>query len=248
MVQGVSPNEQGYLFNQAYFRDAHDYAILNASSIREFVFGLSASAHSLADIESFNAYQFTRDQCAFWFGDAADTAVKAYDSFFESYLESERGIPYFIDGLTRQRGLQNLGAIKEILENGKLKERSSSASSSWGARHLADMRPPLPEPGEAIGLLETQAGHLDVSYKLIQEAAKDIADNCDESRSRFFQENLVAQWHILYGLVNWALELERSVDALKDGNRQKAIHPIEQSILESKTIKKGQAFVTSNPR
>lgn len=248
MVQGVSPNEQGYLFNQAYFRNTHDYAILNVSSIREFVFGLSASSQTLTNIESFNAFDFTREQCKFWFGEAADSAAKAYEAFFESYLESERGIPYFIDGLTRQRGRQNLGAIREILENGKLLERTHNTTASWGSRHLADMRPSLPEPGEAISLLEIQAGHLDVSYKLIQEAAQEIEKHCEATRTRFFNENLAAQWHILYGLVNWALDLERAVNALTVGNRPIAIQHVERSLESWKTIEKGQAMITANPR
>ncbi len=248
MVQGVSANEQGYLFNQAYHRDARDYAILNASSIREFVFGLSASAASLTDTEAFDAYQFTRDLCAFWFGDAADAAVKAYESFFESYLENERGVPYFIDGLTRQRGYRNMGAIRAILENGRLPEEENSAKNSWVNRHLADMRPPLPGPGDAVGMLETQIGHLDVSYKLMQEALQEIEAHCDASRARFFKENLIAQSRILRGLHAWALELERAVAALADGDRNAAIRHVEQSLNEWKTLEQGQAMITANPR
>ena len=248
MVQGVSPNEQGYLFNQAYFRDAHDYAILNASSIREFVFGLSASAKSLTEIENFNAYRFTRDQCAFWFGDAAPAAEKAYESFFESYIENERGIPFFIDGLTRQRGYKNIRAIREILEKGHLPETSQSTTRRWAERHLADMRPPLPQSGDAIGLLETQVGHLDVSYQLILKAAREIEKRCHASRARFFRENLVAQWHILYGLVNWALDLERAVNALSKSDRRQAIRHVRQSLESWKTIEKGQGLITANPR
>lgn len=248
MVQGVSPNEQGYLFYQAYFRDSHDYAIMNASSIREFVVGLSASAKTLENIETFNAHDFLYDQCRFWFGEAGPSAAKAYTSFFEGYVENERGIPYFIDGLTRQHGQRNLAALKKILENGSLKKKNASASSSWGAKHLADMRPPLPEPGESVALLETQLGHHEVSWKLIQEAAKAIEQNCDNSRTRFFKENLIAQWHIIHGITSWALELERAVLTFKRGNQNQAIHFVQQSLEAWDEIEKGQRMVTANPR
>ncbi len=246
-AQGVSPAEQEHLFRLAYEYDSHDYAIINASSIREFVLGLSASSQTLLDIEAYSSETFMEEQMAFWFGEAGSSAARAYNEFFDIYIENERGVPFLLDGLLRQKGHHAMGAINTIVDTGEPPKPQDNATSYWVNKHLRDVRPQLPEGVTHTMQMEEQLENLMRVYPSIKLAENLISIHCDESRQRFFRENLIASWHMMHALNTWALHLSRAEDAIRAGDEETCVAELKKAVKSLKLIDEAKAIVTDNP-
>lgn len=248
MAQGVSPHHQYKLFKLAYENQSSDYAVLNVSSIREFVLGVSASSATLIDTPNFDPDRWLDNQCRFWFGEAGENVADAYRYFFDAYLETDRDVPYLLDGLTRSRGNRTMAAIRHMVESGEIPEPTQSETANWASRHLADMRPRLPDPGLATEFIARQHADLLAAQRKILLAELSVNKHCDATRQRFFRENLVAQWHILFGLTEWALQLEHTASAIRGNDPTQAFLHAERALAAWDHIEKGQGIVTANPR
>ncbi|NJK83296.1 MAG: hypothetical protein HC892_16060 [Saprospiraceae bacterium] len=241
LAQGVPPSKTHEMFKKAKTTGANEYAIMNVSNIREFPLALESSSAMLWTLDNFDAKQYLENWCTRRFPLAAETAVAAYQQFFDSYeLVGERQVPGYLDGQQRMRASAILKDLERQLDDPNAYQK---ASSSWNNRSdafyrsLSDMNPASNLPLDTIlPQVKRQLVHLNQAEELAETALADLKD----TSKAFFETNLLAQIHILSGVGQWLAHCIQAKQAADKNDWATAKQELEQALLAFTTIKKGQ--------
>jgi len=224
LVQAVPPVKTYEMFKKAYSYDAHNYAIMNVSNIREFVLGLEASTKILQDVKNFDDEKFMSKWCKKNFHPVGDKVEEAYQRFFQSYqIHPETQTPYTLDGQMRSYGRRMLSELEEQINDPqtweeKQRKQAQSQVQSWGSIHLNDMHPERNiSPEIYLEGVERQLQGLNECRNLIPLIKKDLTGDT----LIFFENNFEAQLLILSGITEWIQQVIQAKLALKDKKTEK---------------------------
>jgi len=221
LVQGVSPQRAHGIFKLAVERGATHYAMLNVSNVREFVLGIDASARFLRDFEGFAPDGYLCDWCRERFAPAAEEAEECYRRLFDSFVEPDTGSRRMLDGEVRSKGLRFLKAVLDRAGQEKPWQQPERVEAL--RRRVAAQRRDVDAAGEKIDA---------------------VLAKLDGPARRFFENNFVAQWKIMRGLLEW---LERSLDAgllLQEGDRNAAVARLREAAAAFDTVREGKALAS----
>ncbi len=224
LVQGVSPQRMYGIFRQVVQRGSTHYAIMNVGNVREFIVGLDAAARMLRDFDSFDPDSFLSDWCRDRFGSAADAAERAYRKFFASYvIDDESGRREQLDGETLHTAERFLKTMIAGLK--------------------ADKPSPFSNPEKIQQRLAEVRRHRTALERAGAEAAPVLAQ-LEGAAKRLFENNLIAQYQILHGLLAW---LEHCLEAGLALHQEQPADGLA-SLREAKTafaeIRAGQALAS----
>jgi hypothetical protein len=86
LAQGIPPSKTWQVLGEAVRKGSTEFAILNASNIREFVLGLDASARILSDFGSFDPDNWMNQWCSKRFPSAPMVIKKLYQDYFSALV------------------------------------------------------------------------------------------------------------------------------------------------------------------
>ena len=248
LVQAVPPAKTHEMFKLAIENDASDYAIMNVSNVREFAPGLAASSDMLYDFEAFNADAFLQNWCEEKFGQAGEEAARAYQKFFDSFqLHPITNSPMLLDGQTRSFGLSALRDIRLQLTDPEKYAAQQEArqkmteEKTWGTRYLSDMHPGTEMTADT--LLRHVLQQTDQLGR-VESYMKNVLPLLSGDTLTFFENNLLAQQKIMYGLSLWLEFILKAQLALEEGNQQAAASHVSQALQQFDLMKEGKALAS----
>ncbi len=245
LVQAVPPAKTYEMFKLAYDHEAHYFAIMNVSNIREFVLGIEASAAMLDNIPQFNPDQFLQKWCEARFANAANLTHQAYRQFFDSYqIHPETNTPYTLDGQMRSYGIRRLDDIEKQINDpeafaAELKKMLEQKESDALGMNLSDAYPHFhTSSAEYLPPIEKQVTRLQECLDLIPE----IENKLSGDTLRFFEDNYKAQVLILSGITEWLQNVLEANLALQKGDRSACLQHMEQSLESLQKVHQGKSL------
>jgi len=223
LIQGPSPQRTYRLMALAVEKNAHDYAMLNAGNVREFVLGLQASSEMLRRFEQFDPDRFMAQWTDERFGPAAEMAREAYRLYFASF---ERG--------ANRRGLLD----------GELVSAGTRVYSQVVSQAAKGEKPNAPE--RVRGLLASVESQRNALQKAGAGFDEILAKLSGDDR-RFFETNLVAQHRIMTGLLDWVASACRASLALDKDDLHAAADHLAAGRDAMAVIRSGQALCSRGP-
>jgi len=249
LVQAVPPSKTYEMFKLAYDHDAHHYAIMNVSNIREFILGIDASSSILKDINAFDPVKFLKDWCIKRYGSAASNAVlEAYNMFFESYqIHPNAQSPYTLDGQMRSYGVRQLLEIEQFNHDpkgfwgNKKSQKEKSEEQSWGSKHLSDMHPEMGlQPESYLSVVEKQMKGLEQCKQMIP----DIKQQLMGDTRTFFESNYEAQVEILSGITGWLIHIIKGNIAIQDGDKSACLFHLQKANKALEDVRTGKVLAS----
>lgn len=220
LVQGVSPWRTHKIFQQAVQRGSTHYAMLNVSNVREFVLGIDASARMLRDFPAFDPGKFLTGWCEQHFGGDAKAAEAIYRKHFSTFLaDPATGERAMLDGEWMHAGVRLAKSLAARMEKG-------GKSDGKGAGLLKELRPQL----------GTQYG--------VGGAANELAGRLEGGAREFFENNLIAQHKIMYGLLRWVEHVAEADVALDGGDVAEVTRHIQATKEATALIEAGKALAS----
>ena len=252
LVQGVPPAKTYAMFQEALDHDASEYAIMNISTLREFVLGVEASAEMLYDMDAYAPDTFMHDWFEQRFGDARETVQTAYQAFFDSYrIHPQTNTPLLLDGQTRSYGLNLLNRLKMQLTEPERyrrmleKESEESVEQRWATTSLSDMHPANGMPPDTLlPILLQQIEKLEAAGNRISQVEPQIAG----APLSFFQANLVAQHQMLLGLNRWLEAIILAQFAADESNSQATATHLQRAIQHLQQVQQAKAIASAGEK
>ncbi|NJN27511.1 MAG: hypothetical protein HC819_16820 [Cyclobacteriaceae bacterium] len=134
LAQAVPPAKTAEIFRLAREYQSDYYGIINVGNVREFVLGIAATRDIMENTADFEPQQWLASWGKRNFGDEAEAAATAYQTFFDSYVTDDTyGTPLLLDGLARTKARNNLNLIRGMLKEGYVKEKESNGQQSKDA-------------------------------------------------------------------------------------------------------------------
>lgn len=241
LAQAVSPEKTYELLRLAVERNAHHYAILNVSNVREFALGVDASARMLREIGTFQPERFLRAWCAARFGKGAAQAELAYRLFLQSYeINSQTGTPLLLDGQALAMGKRFLSEVDKIAAAGfKGGNLARPQTAEWIRQHIPDMFVGAQDdPRDLLAQLQAQRARLEQAGR----AAAAATPKLEGAAKDFFSANLIAQQQVMLGLVKWAEACLQAALAAEAGKRDECGAHLQMALKAFAEIRAGQAL------
>jgi hypothetical protein len=236
LAQAIPPWQTEQVMREAYTHGARDYAIMNVSNVREFLPGLAASAEMLWDMEGFDGHDFLDNWCAERFPGAADLAAEAYATYFDGYAGfGEYGLPGFLDGQSRGKGLGILRKLDRIVEQSTrtTPERGGKAPDPFHAA-LGGANPTGGTSGDTLLLrLEEQIAAFARADSL---AALAVGQLEDSDGRQLLHDNLRTHAQIQIAIGRWLASLMRAEDLLRRGQGEEAIAMVETAAVHLSAV------------
>ena len=159
------------------------YAIFNAANIREFVYGLVATAKITAHPAEFSPEVHLRSWGKNRFSAQHDEICACYKAYFAAFEKNSRGVALFNDGLLLNRSVK---ALRKLLAKAS-PEESKATSSNTFLNSLMDMFPDVVDSDELVRLLERQ----EQSMADVHDAAVKIQAELPQEERPFLYAQLV---------------------------------------------------------
>ena len=187
-------------------KGADHYAIFNVGNVREFVYGIDATAKMTWNLADFDAERWTRS----WVGRrlASNSAawVDALNLHCKSLqLHPETGVPCFLDGLLQQQYRRDIDAVAL-----KFPERARPVA---GVKPLSRMLPHGPDLAGARTL-----GERILPLRLARRALEGTA----AAERQFAQDFVVYPARLMFDLTSARMSVLDALDELRAGARDKA--------------------------
>ena len=252
LVQAVPPEKTYAMFQEAVENAASYYAILNISNLREFIFGVEASAEMLYDMSSFSLSDFKEGWFTKHFGDKASEVSELYDGFFKSFqTDKTRNVPLLLDGQTRQYGLKLIDRLKMQIENPAeyekvlTSEKDLTIEQSWGASHLGDMHVANQlSPAALLPVVEKQAEHFASMSKPLYDLNKEMQGD----QLRFLNVNLYAQQITMLALNKWLIGLINARLAYDEMKIEQSALYVQEAAHALDELNEAEEFITSGEK
>ena len=215
------------MMRQAREKGSSTYAIFNVSDIREFVYGIDATAKMLWNLDAFDPEEWTKDWLARHYSARRDDWLAAYNTYYHALaLHPTSGHPVFLDGLLQNRG-RNM--IRQMLkENGRSPRiaaepflRSYEPKKGKDAFYealAAVVGPPIDNPRDAYARLASQTA----TYTLAAELARGLYAGLPADEREFAFTTLVYPAELMRDLSDWCGEIIRTHESQALGDRASA--------------------------
>ena len=216
-------------------KGADYYAIFNVGNVREFVYGIDATAKMTWNLEDFDAERWTRS----WVGRrlASNSAawVDALNLHCKSLqLHPETGVPCFLDGLLQQQYRRDIEEFMRILDGKSpcrpLHEPFADVFERQGAKDpfhaaLSDTSPVMASPRDAYMRLAAQRAGFEQTLRLARRALEGTA----AAERQFAQDFIVYPARLMFDLTSARMSALDALDELRAGARDKAEHHLRAS-------------------
>ena len=144
------------------------YAIFNAANIREFIYGLAATAKITRHSTGFSPEQYLHQWVASHFSTMHDEISACYKAYFAAFEKNSRGVALFNDGLLLNRTVQALRRIRDHQSDDQTPSKSLFLAS------LTDMFPEVSPPGELLHILTRQEQNMAYIHKKALSIQKEL--------------------------------------------------------------------------
>ena len=211
------------MMRQAREKGTSTYAIFNVSDIREFVYGIDATAKMLWNLDAFDPEAWTKDWVARHYSARQADWVTAYNTYYHALaLHPTSGQPVFLDGLLRDRGRRMIRQIeKELGHAPKIGAepfmRTYEAKKGKDAFYealAAVVGPPIDNPRDAYARLASQTA----TYALAAELARGLYAGLPADERAFAFATLVYPAELMRDLSDWCGELIRTHESQAVGD------------------------------
>ena len=215
------------MMRQARAKGAATYAIFNVSDIREFTYGIDATAKMLWNIDAFDPETWTKEWVARHYSARRADWLTAYNTYYHALaLHPTSGQPVFLDGLLKDRGRRMISQIVKMAEGSPKIEaepfvRSYAPLKGKDAFYealAAVVGPPIDNPRDAYARLASQTA----TYTLAAEMARSLYAGLPASEREFAFSTLVYPAELMRDLSGWCGELIRTRESLSLGDRAAA--------------------------
>ena len=229
------------LMRQARARDSATYAILNVSNIREFVYGIDASAKMLWDIDAFNPEAWTKEWIARHYSTRRADWMTAYNTYHHALaIHPTSGHPLFLDGLLQACGRLVLGQLGKGIGTAPQIEaepfvRTYEQNESHDAFHESRRRmvgTPIANMRDVYARLSSQIA----AYSLAADLARGLYAGLPEAERDFAFSTLVYPAELMRDLSDWAGELIRTRECLGIGDMTAARRHAETALARMDAI------------
>ncbi len=249
LVSLVPARKTYEMLTTAREKKADAYAIFNVGNIREFIYGIDATAKMTWNLEGFNADGWTEA----WLQRRVPSAANSWLAMLNIYhrslqLHPSTGIPRFLDGL-----MQSLygGTIKRIAQiaAGKLpcRPRAEPAEIVYGRRQandpfgkaFSDIGQPLVVPSDIyIKLMAQRAG-----YEQALLFAKRAMAETKEGERRFAEDFLVYPAKVMLDFTEANARAIVAEENLRAGDRAGAVKELEAAAAAlERVVASGKAY------
>lgn len=248
----IVPPEQTYkVIGQAVEKGDTEYCIMNVGNIREFQYGIKASAAILRNYNKFNPAAFKKEFHSYYFGEHAAATQVVFDKYYDSFeLNPEKTSLALMDGQIRGAGQSTLNKIKQQLKDStayfaSLKaKREQSEESKWGSTALKDMGTGLSSDEQMLATVGSQLDKL----RKAEAAADKLLPKLSGFEKQFFRENMVANIQMMVGMSGWLENITSARIAMMNRNYEpvpellknakRAIAATEEAMLIKQTTPK----------
>lgn len=205
-------------------KGACDYAIFNMGNVREFVYGIDATAKMTWNIDAFDPEAWTKAWIARRLGSNAAAWNDAVNLHYKSLqLHPETGVPCFLDGLMQSQYRRHVGAVKRLLSGKELRRplREPFANAFKGKdvadpffAALSDTYPVFASNHDTYMRLAAQRAGFEQTLRLAQRA---LAETAPAERP-FAEDFVVYPARLMVGLTTARMEGIDAEDALRAGD------------------------------
>ena len=224
LAQVPSPRKTFECLKTAVGQGAGTYAIFNVSNIREFVFGIDATAKMAWQMDAFDPDVWLTEWIRGRFSKQPDEIANAYQTYFNAWqIHPDQQVPFLMDGQMFSAGNTVLGQIARKLKgpnppparNQAPPVAAAPASNDAFWSGLSDMHPRSLGPRETIKRVTAQKAGLTSAFRQAQAAAAMLP----EPEANFLRANLIYQSAIMIQTCAWLEQVERAHEALDLGSR-----------------------------
>ncbi|MBQ6008643.1 MAG: glycosyl hydrolase 115 family protein [Kiritimatiellae bacterium] len=216
------------MLREARAKGARDYAIFNVGNVREFVYGIDATAKMTWNVDAFAPESWTRAWVARRLGSNAAAWTDAVNLHYKSLqLQPATGVPCFLDGLMQQQLRKDLHDFKRLL-NGKEPcrprpepfanafTRAAPPDPFYAA--LADTQPVFASPRDTYMRLAAQRAGFEQTLRLARRA---LAGTAPAERP-FAEDFVVYPARLMLDFTTARMQVIDADEALRMGDRKGA--------------------------
>uniref|UniRef100_UPI0035932D41 glycosyl hydrolase 115 family protein n=1 Tax=Aquiflexum sp. TaxID=1872584 RepID=UPI0035932D41 len=232
LAPAVHPSRTHRLIGEAIERQSGEYAIINVSNIREFIFGIDATSKMLVDFKNFSLEQHLDQWFENRYPSAPKLAQEAYQSYYDIFVEhDEKGVPMLLDGQTRGSGGNHLRKIQEYLkdpekykaENQPKESTKLIAEAEWGKKHLSAQFLPSVQPDAYQQKVIQQRLALANAMK----RAESLQPLFNPIEFDFFETDLLSNVLLMSGLTKWLDHILKARQFLDGRDETRALEHLE---------------------
>lgn len=223
LVSLVPAAKTAEMLREACAKGAKEYAIFNVGNVREFVYGLDATAKMSWALDVFDAEKWTCD----WLEHRVPSASKEWQGVVNAHyaalsLHPATGVPCFLDGLMQQQSRVRLERIEKRMEGEAVAPEPIPFEEDFvGKRRddpfwdsLSSMYPTLGSPYDTIKRLAMQASAFGWVVKHGEAAlAKTFA-----AERTFAEDQLLYPARVMLAMTAAEIELYEAEDAFARGD------------------------------
>lgn len=204
------------MLREAMAHDTGEYAVFNIGNVREFIYGLDATAKMTWNLAAFDPAAWERDWLARRVPSAAADWQAARRAYFAALVENPaNGIPCFLDGRMRCRVYEKNWAMQAILDGKVPRQRVEKPKpktkdpflSKIGQCVLRDVT-----PMQAYALLETQR----VAYAEAAALARKAMAATAKGERTFANDHLLYPAELMLGFSEAYGEIILAEEALRE--------------------------------
>jgi len=237
------------MLREARAKGARHYAIFNMGNVREFVYGIDATAKMTWNIDSFDPESWTRSWVSRRLGSNCAAWMDAVNLYYKSLqLQPETGVPCFLDGLMQNQYRRNMGEIIRMLK-GKDPCRpvpepfenvfTAPANADPFYAALSDTYPVLPSPRDTYMRLAAQRAGYEQTLRLARRALAGTA----LGERQFAEDYVVYPCRLMIDFATARMAAIDAEDALRAGDRKWALTHLRRAAGALKdAIAAGEAY------
>ena len=203
LMPGVPPSQSKKVLGEAVRLGSNSYAILNVGNVREYVYGVKASADILFDFDSVPADGGIGKINNFYYGSNEEIA-EIYDDYYGSFeIGDTAPVPILLDGLCRIDGGQMLREIEQIITDSTAfytRQAQNAYARDPFMVSLSDMWPPHTTE-EVSRRGKTQAA----GFRSVIARAEALLPTLEGQTKNFFETNLLSHAYLMLGMTEYAV-------------------------------------------
>lgn len=229
------------LLKQARGRNSAHYAIFNVSNIREFTYGIDATARMLWNLDSFNPEDWTKDWIARHYSARREDWLTAYNTYYHALvMHPVSGLPLFLEGLMQKFGRRTLARLEREIETGpKISpepfERiygNEAPKDAFSESLKAMFDSGLENERDAYARLAPQTA----TYALAAEIARSLYSGLPQDEREFAFTTLVYPAELMRDFSEWLGETIRAHASYETGNKEAACNHLAVALSRMDAI------------
>jgi hypothetical protein len=228
----VSPERTRQVLAEAYERKTADYLLVNVANIREFSFGISATAEIAREVSEFSADEHLIRWIATYFRSHRAQIKALFERYFKAFcVHPERKTPMFMDSLIWTTGSYYLHKLEVMEFDHPLLLVNKDRSDPFHKSQL-DMYPQIENHDRYREAMKVQNQKMAAIYK----QGRRLMDELPESESGFLFDMLVYYAGVLTCTGQWLYKLGGVFKPASKGDYTSAKNGLEDSLSELRAL------------